>query len=109
MSELPRNDQGVSDGQLTCFREMPAFHQFLFEPIHSVCMLHRKWNERSTDLNGRNPKIEGSVSGLFCVGFKPGLMNLRAVRRYFYLERKLVKLVGCCRLGFVNASESLLQ
>jgi hypothetical protein len=27
----------------------------------------------------------------------------------FSLKRKLVKLVACCRLGFVNASESLLQ
>jgi hypothetical protein len=73
MSELRRNDQGVSDDQLTCFQEMPAFHEFLFGPIHSVFMLHRKWNERSTDLNGRNREIEGNVSGLFCVGFKPGL------------------------------------
>src|SRR5271165_3540336 len=31
------------------------------------------------------------------------------VRRYFSLKRKLVKLVACCRLGFVNASESLLR
>jgi hypothetical protein len=27
----------------------------------------------------------------------------------FSLKRKLAKLVACCRLGFANASESLLQ
>jgi hypothetical protein len=59
-SELHRNNQGVFDGRLTCFQEMPAFHEFLFGtikervqlqvqgPIHRVFMLHRKWNERST-------------------------------------------------------------
>jgi hypothetical protein len=26
----------------------------------------------------RNPEIEGNVSGLFCVDFKPGLINLGA-------------------------------
>ena len=26
----------------------------------------------------RSPEIEGSVSGLFCVDFKPGLINLGA-------------------------------
>lgn len=30
-------------------------------------------------------------------------------RLYFSRKRKLVKLVACCRLGFVNVSELLLQ
>ena len=36
----------------------------------------------------RNPEIEGSVSGLLCVDFKPDLMNLRAEVH----ERSAVKL-----------------
>src|SRR6516164_1452387 len=67
-----------SGGQLTCFQEMPALHQFLFGPIHRVFMLHRKWNESSTDLKGRSPEFSGSVSGFFCVDFKAGLRNLGA-------------------------------
>ena len=35
--------------------------------------------------------------------------NLTSAESAFPLMYKLVKLVACCRLGFVNASESLLQ
>jgi len=38
-----------------------------------------------------------------------GALRMRFFRCAFSLERKLAKLVACCGLGFVNASESPLQ